>query len=77
MNFIMFFKCETCGEVVNNQRVKLGKEYLSISLLHFLSEITAAYGRNGKGIKEEGSCEHTCLARVIQSSRAMVKLTVG
>ena len=73
----MFFKCESCGEVVNNQRVKLGKEYLSISLLHFLSEISAAYGRNSKLMKEEGSCEHNCLARVVQSQRAMIKFTVG
>ena len=52
--FQLFFRCEACGEVIGNQRVKLGKEYLTTSFLHYLSELVS--GVQSKPSPNEGQC---------------------
>jgi hypothetical protein len=40
--------------VIGNQRVKLGKEYLTTSFLHYLSELVS--GVQSKPSPNEGQC---------------------
>jgi hypothetical protein len=65
--------------VITYSKAKLGKDYLSISFLHYLSEMVAAYKRKGVSQSEhckQEICDHYRIARLIQCPRVLIKFSV-